>query len=96
MGNQIQLYHDLTLAWLDKEWKTPREKKLEVENQKLRAELDSRKAELNSLKAELEPLRPLKVFLGIPCKVCGKPMSNDWSREQVLKAFDGWGHRSCF
>jgi hypothetical protein len=29
MENQIQLYHDATAFWLDKEWKTPREKQLE-------------------------------------------------------------------
>ncbi len=88
MGNQIQLYHDLTLAWLDKDWKTPRERKLEQEVQKL-------KAENQALEGELQVLRPLKVFLDIPCEVCGKPMSN-WTRDQVLKAFYSWGHKSCF
>ena len=29
MQDQITLYHDKTAFWLDKEWKTPREKMLE-------------------------------------------------------------------
>lgn len=36
MHNQIQFYRDLSVAWLDREWKTPREKKLEKELQEVR------------------------------------------------------------
>ena len=38
--NQIKRYHDLTSFWLDKEWKTPREKQLEKEMQRLRQQLE--------------------------------------------------------
>ena len=94
MTDQIHLYHDLTVAWLDRDWKTPREKQLEQENQKLRTERDNLKAQLYVLKVELEVLRSLRVFLNIPCYECGRPMGN-WTRDQVLKAFKSWGHTTC-
>ena len=49
----------------------------------------------SGLQQELERLKPLEVFLDIPCSVCKKPMSNSWTREQVLEGFKSWGHRSC-
>lgn len=49
----------------------------------------------NGLQQELERLKPMEVFLDIPCSVCKKPMSNSWTREQVLEAFTGWGHKLC-
>jgi vacuolar-type H+-ATPase subunit I/STV1 len=49
----------------------------------------------NGLQQELERLKPMEVFLDIPCSVCRKPMSNSWTREQVLKTFTGWGHKLC-
>jgi DNA-directed RNA polymerase subunit RPC12/RpoP len=48
-----------------------------------------------ALQQKLESLKPLEVFLDIPCCVCHKPMSNIWTREQVLKAFNGLGHDPC-
>jgi len=44
---------------------------------------------------EIEKLRPMEVFLDIPCSRCKKPMGNNWTREQVLSAFSGWGHAAC-
>lgn len=40
MVNQIQLYHNATAVWLDKDWKTLRERKLEKEITELRKRLD--------------------------------------------------------
>jgi hypothetical protein len=88
MENQIQLCHDMTAFWLDREWRTPRQRQLEAQVQRLTEEN-------KRLKAELGELRPLKVFLDLPCNYCGKPMSNNWTRDQVLRAFKGWGHSSC-
>jgi cell division protein FtsB len=92
MENQIKLYHDLTAFWLDKNWKTPREKQLEKQVAQLRQENNSLRMQNKALREELEPLM---VFKDIPCKYCGKPMSNHWARSQVLKAFEGWGHTTC-
>ena len=39
--NQIKYYHDLTAFWLEKEWKTPREKLLEKELAQLRQQLEA-------------------------------------------------------
>ena len=98
MENQIQLYHDLTIFWLDKEWKTPREKQLEKQVDKLRQENQNLKAEVKTLNAQVKALvdrlQPLVAFENIPCKYCGSPMGN-WTREEVLKAFKGWGHTTC-
>jgi len=91
MENQIQLYYDMTAFWLDREWKTSREKRLEKENAQLKQENKEIKAENGALR---ERLKPLIVFEDIPCRYCGKPMSN-WSRSNVLKAFEAWGHTDC-
>ena len=48
MENQIQLYHDLTAFWLDKDWKTPREKVLEKEIIELRQRLSSLEGRINN------------------------------------------------
>jgi hypothetical protein len=45
------------------------------------------------LRQEVERLKPLEVFLDIPCCRCKKPMN--LTREQVLNAFSGWGHTAC-
>ncbi len=37
------MYHDLTLGWLDKQWKTPREKMLEEEVSRLQERLKAEK-----------------------------------------------------
>ncbi len=91
MENQIQLYHDLTAFWLDKEWKTPREKQLEKRVVQLGQENKELRAENKFLQ---ERLQPLKVFENIPCKYCGKPMTN-WTREQVRETFENWHHVGC-
>ena len=91
MENQIELYHNLTAFWLDKEWKTPRQKRLEKQVAQLRQENNSLRMQNKALREELEPLI---VFEDIPCKYCGKPMTN-WTREQVRGAFENWHHVGC-
>jgi len=40
------------------------------------------------LQEEVDRLKPLEVFLDIPCAICQKPMPNDrWNREGILKVF---------
>lgn len=91
MENQIQLYHDMTAFWLDREWRTPRERELEAEAQRLREENKALNTEAKALNERLEPL---KVFEGIPCCYCDKPMGN-WRRRQVLEVFQNWHHENC-
>ncbi|MFH1483526.1 MAG: hypothetical protein ABIG98_04645 [Chloroflexota bacterium] len=47
---------------------------------------------------EVERLKPLEVFLDIPCAVCGKPMANTWKREQEERIFKacGMAHPECW
>lgn len=103
--NQIQLYHDATAFWLEKDWKTPREKQLERQVAQLRQENSNLKAQGKALGEELErmkvrnkalaeELEPLKVFKDIPCCHCGWPMTN-WTRIEVLRAFKNWHHARC-
>ncbi len=89
--NQIKHYHNLTAFWLDKEWKTPREEQLEKRVVQLGQENKELRAENKFLQ---ERLQPLKVFENIPCKFCGKPLTN-WTREQVRGAFENWHHVGC-
>jgi len=91
MENQIQLYHNLTAFWLDKEWKTPREKQLEKQVAQLRQENNSLKAQNKALGDRLEPLL---VFENIPCCYCGKPLTG-WTRTEVREAFKNWHHVGC-
>jgi len=40
------------------------------------------------LQEEVERLKPLEVFLDVPCAICGKPMPNDnWVREDIVRIF---------
>jgi predicted nucleic acid-binding Zn-ribbon protein len=43
----------------------------------------------------INKLKPLEVFLDIPCNICGKPLTHNWTREEVVNAFKDWGHKSC-
>jgi hypothetical protein len=40
-------------------------------------------------------LKPLEVFLDIPCSICGKPMPHNWTRQQVVEAFKDCRHNLC-
>ena len=42
----------------------------------------------------LERWERLQVFDDIPCKYCGKPLTN-WGKNEVLKAFRNWYHLGC-
>ena len=91
MSNQIQVYRETTAFWLDKEWRTPKQRELEAANRRRREENEQLKAELKALREELGPLKPFK---DIPCCRCGKPMGV-WPRSVVLDAFKSWRHTSC-
>ncbi len=54
--------------------------------------------ELEVLRAEVERLKPLEVFMDIPCAVCGKAMPNNRQREQVERIFKacGMAHPECW
>jgi predicted RNA-binding Zn-ribbon protein involved in translation (DUF1610 family) len=54
--------------------------------------------ELEVVQAEVERLKPLEVFMDIPCAVCGKAMPNDRQREQVERIFKacGMAHPECW
>jgi len=40
------------------------------------------------LQKEVDRLKPLEVFLDIPCAICGEPLPNEeWTREQVVTIF---------
>jgi FtsZ-binding cell division protein ZapB len=99
LDNQIQVYHDATAFWLDREWKTPKQRQLEKEVERLRRENNALKQENGALKGETKVLRerlePLKVFENIPCSRCRKPLTG-WTREEVLRAFRNWHHSNCY
>ena len=42
----------------------------------------------------LESWERLRVFDDIPCKYCGKPLTN-WRNNEVRKAFRNWYHVGC-
>lgn len=46
---------------------------------------------------ENEALRTLKVFLDLPCEVCGQPITV-WSEQEVRRGVmgNGWGHTQCW
>ena len=52
---------------------------------------------LQPFKKELEELRLLKVWVGHPCKVCGKPTPGTTTREVAAKLLreGGYGHSKC-
>jgi len=71
LQNQIQRYHDLTAFWLDRDWKTPRERELEGkvnalerENQGLRQEKTTLKQQCNSLRQENDEHKKWHIALG--------------------------------
>ena len=54
MENQIQLYHDFTAFWLERDWKTPREKQLERQVTQLRQENQELKAEVEAFQVDVD------------------------------------------
>ena len=54
--------------------------------------------EIEKLRGEVERLKPLEVFLDIPCAVCCKPMRNTWERDDVEATFKAcaWAHPECW
>ena len=52
---------------------------------------------LKQVLKENEALRPLKVFLNLPCEVCGQPIS-EWTEYEVQKGVKEhcWGHTECW
>jgi transcription elongation factor Elf1/FtsZ-binding cell division protein ZapB len=53
--------------------------------------------QIRNIQEENETLKPLKVFLGITCDICGKPIT-EWDAENVKIAVEkfGWGHTKCW
>ena len=52
---------------------------------------------LEQVLKENEALKPLKVFLNLPCEVCGQPIT-EWTEYEVQKGVKGhsWGHAKCW
>lgn len=46
---------------------------------------------------ENDALKPLKVFLNLPCEICGQPMT-EWSEQDLRRGVTGggWGHTKCW
>lgn len=70
MDNQIQLYHDATAFWLDKDWKTPREEELERQVAQLKRQKSNLEAqlkqEINNLKTQNRGLeQKLESYMGL-------------------------------
>ena len=52
---------------------------------------------LQQVLKENEALKPLKVFLNLPCEVCGQPVT-EWTEYDVQKGVKEhcWGHAKCW
>jgi len=52
---------------------------------------------LEQVLEENEALKPLKVFLKLPCEVCGKPITR-WTKNIIEKGVNQqcWGHTKCW
>lgn len=52
---------------------------------------------VEQLQKENDALRPLKVFLDLPCEVCGHPVT-EWTLQDVKRGVTGlgWGHSACW
>ena len=52
---------------------------------------------LQQVLKENEALRPLKVFLNLPCEICGQPIT-EWTEYEVQKGVKEhcWGHAKCW
>ncbi len=72
------------------------------ENKQLHSELEqwrqwgaNAQSAVQSLTAEVEELRPLKVWIGHPCRVCKRPLPGVVSREDAAKLMENFGHTAC-
>lgn len=52
---------------------------------------------LEKILKENQAMEPLKVFLNLPCEICGQPMT-EWSEQDVRRGVmgSGWGHTQCW
>ena len=52
---------------------------------------------VEELQQENEALKPVKVFLNLPCEVCGQPVT-EWTEQDVKRGVSGlgWGHTACW
>ena len=52
---------------------------------------------LQQVLKENEALKPLEVFLNLPCEVCGQPIT-EWTEYEVQKGVKEhcWGHAKCW
>lgn len=83
MQNQIQFYHDLTAFWLDKEWKTPREKKLEKKLEELSKRLDSLEKRVSNASQVVRTLLGYN-YLSFHCLHCGKQAHVAYDEEHKI------------
>ena len=53
--------------------------------------------QLEQVLKENDVLKPLKVFLNLPCEVCGQPIT-EWTEYEVQKGVKEhcWGHAKCW
>jgi hypothetical protein len=49
------------------------------------------------IQEENDSLKPFKLFFGLPCKVCKKPIT-EWTEQNVRTGINGfgWGHTKCW
>lgn len=49
------------------------------------------------IQAENDSLKPFKLFFGLPCEVCKKPIT-EWTEQNVRTGINGfgWGHTKCW
>ena len=52
---------------------------------------------LQQVLKENEALKPLRVFLNLPCEVCEQPIT-EWTEYEVQKGINEhcWGHAKCW
>ena len=99
MQNQIQLYHDLTAFWLDEEWKTPRERQLEKQNNKLREEISNLKTQLQQNYQKGYQEARVKYLITYHCRGCNQLIEiihdNSKRAAREYMEYHRWGHNGC-
>ncbi len=99
IDSQIQLYHDLTLAWVDKEWKTPKQKKLEKPNNELYAQNQQLKAQLQERYNQGYQEAKAKYLVTFHCRGCRQliEVAHDNTKQAARQYLEqhGWGHSGC-
>ncbi len=99
MENQVQLYRNLTAFWLDKEWKTPRQKQLEKQVVKLKQDVSSLRAQLPQHYEKGYQESQAKYLVTYHCRSCGHLLEIDHDNEKnaahEYMEEHRWGHKEC-